>query len=546
MAFRNTVVICLILLVLSASVATCGAADLGPLAKYLTDDVVAVGYLDLTKFDPMAAVDEFAKLGVANDAEVVLARKQAQQVQAFYAELTKLGGQRALVLFRTADIQDGGPMWLVEVADDGDAGDVLELLTTWRDVARGAIGSPQSNGPTLPVPGQLAIDGRVIIGDTASRIARIEKQRGVEALPPNVLAALDSLLKADSGIVAFGDADSRRVLREMFPRLPDPFANIDGKFLADGVSWVGVTIKLPPTPTIGVTIEAANPEATLQLQTAANTALTMLKGLAMGAAASGQAEAAAALPALALLKPKLVGTRISMTIGDDAESAAAFRSVLAPALKSSRESAWRSTRINRLKQIALGMLNFESAKGTYPPRAILSADGKRLLSWRVAILPYCEQQELYAQFHLDEPWDSEHNRALLSKMPELYGDPASPDLAAAGRTTYLVPVGDGMIFNGPEGTKIRDIKDGTSNTVLVVEVTPDQAVEWTKPADWEVDLGDPLKGVRRGPGERRGDVFAAAFCDGSVRMLSNAIDASVLKSLLTIAGKETIPADGIK
>jgi len=70
-----------------------------------------------------------------------------------------------------------------------------------------------------------------------------------------------------------------------------------------------------------------------------------------------------------------------------------------------------------LKQIALAMHNYHDTYGTFPPHAIYSKDGKPLLSWRVMILPYIEQNNLYQQFHLDEPWDSEHNQKLMQQMP---------------------------------------------------------------------------------------------------------------------------------
>jgi hypothetical protein len=97
------------------------------------------------------------------------------------------------------------------------------------------------------------------------------------------------------------------------------------------------------------------------------------------------------------------------------------------------------------------------------------------------------------------------------------------------------------VFGAREGTPIREIRDGTSNTILAVEVVADRAVPWTKPEDWEVDFDDPLRGVRRGEKDDRGGVFSAAYCDGSVRVIHSNIDSTVFKSLLTFAGEETVP-----
>jgi prepilin-type processing-associated H-X9-DG protein len=97
-----------------------------------------------------------------------------------------------------------------------------------------------------------------------------------------------------------------------------------------------------------------------------------------------------------------------------------------------------------------------------------------------------------------------------------------------------------MLFHGAEGTKIRDITDGTSQTILAVEVAPDHAVEWTKPADWEVDLNDPTRGLKRGDGDSHGGTFAAAYCDGHVETMSIGLSPDVLKARLTKAGGEPI------
>ncbi|HMO84993.1 MAG TPA: DUF1559 domain-containing protein, partial [Lacipirellulaceae bacterium] len=186
--------------------------------------------------------------------------------------------------------------------------------------------------------------------------------------------------------------------------------------------------------------------------------------------------------------------------------------------------------------------NYEEAHKTFPPAASYDAQGRPLLSWRVTILPYLgegELGELYNEFRLDEPWDSDHNRKLIARMPSVYADRSEPALAAAGRTTHQVPVGPGTVFDGPQGTKLRDITDGASQTILLVEGTAERAVPWTKPEDWEVDFSDPLRGVRRTAGERQGDGFVIARCDGSAAYLAG-IEPEELAAMLTRSGGETV------
>jgi Protein of unknown function (DUF1559) len=173
----------------------------------------------------------------------------------------------------------------------------------------------------------------------------------------------------------------------------------------------------------------------------------------------------------------------------------------------------RAVSQNNLKQIALAMHNYHDSFNGFPPAAICDKKGKPMLSWRVAILPFVEQDQLYKEFHLDEPWDSDHNKKLLAKMPRIY---AMPDTAKQGetKTHYRVFYGNGAGFELLLPTGIRDITDGTSNTCMVVEAA--EGVEWSKPDELEYDpKKDPRKVVRW-----VNDVCQAALFDGSVRAIS--------------------------
>ena len=105
--------------------------------------------------------------------------------------------------------------------------------------------------------------------------------------------------------------------------------------------------------------------------------------------------------------------------------------------------------MNNMKQICLAMLNYEATYQSFPPAAI-EKDGKPLLSWRVAILPFLEEDALYKQFHLDEPWDSPHNLEVAKKMPSVFQSPDSP---SDGKTRVMLFTGKGAAFDG--GKKIR-------------------------------------------------------------------------------------------
>jgi len=184
--------------------------------------------------------------------------------------------------------------------------------------------------------------------------------------------------------------------------------------------------------------------------------------------------------------------------------------MLLPAVQQVREAARRTSSMNNQRQLVLALLNYETTNGKFPPAYTVDAAGKPLLSWRVAILPFLDQQDLYDQFHHDEPWDSDHNIELLERMPDIFANPSSP--FRAGWTDYVAPMsGDSILAAGP-GNKMATISDGTSNTILVMEVGTDQKVPWSSPQNLDIESLDSLDLDNGHPG-----TVIVAMCDGSVR-----------------------------
>jgi Protein of unknown function (DUF1559) len=183
------------------------------------------------------------------------------------------------------------------------------------------------------------------------------------------------------------------------------------------------------------------------------------------------------------------------------------------------------------------MHNYHDVNGRFPPAAVYSKDGKPLLSWRVLLLPYLEQDALYKEFHLDEPWDSEHNKKLLARMPKLLAVPPDEKALAAHETHYQAFVGKGTVFEGKKGVRISDITDGTSNTIMFVEAA--RAVPWTKPQDLPFNPSRSLPKL----GGLFPQGFNATFCDGSVHFIRNTIKPETLKLLIMRNDGQVIPAD---
>jgi hypothetical protein len=166
-----------------------------------------------------------------------------------------------------------------------------------------------------------------------------------------------------------------------------------------------------------------------------------------------------------------------------------------------------------LAPLADAMLRYHKDHGRLPASALFDKDGKPLLSWRVELLPYLGEEALYKQFHLDEPWDSAHNRKLIPRMPKVFvREPFDDDTPT---TPFQVFVGKGTLFEGTQGLRLADATDGAANTLLIAEAT--REVPWTKPEDL------PYAADRRLPGLGRSGAlptFAAAFADGKVMQLA--------------------------
>jgi hypothetical protein len=211
-----------------------------------------------------------------------------------------------------------------------------------------------------------------------------------------------------------------------------------------------------------------------------------------------------------------------------------------------RSATQKTASANNLKQIGIAALQFGTERGRFPAVAVQPRDGRPLLSWRVMLLPYLGEQNLYLQFKLDEPWDSLHNKRLLTPMPKVFAHPAAPDATtAAGKTHYRAFYGPRAFFDptvtlpaqgfpGPTlGVGLMDITDGMSNTIMVVEAA--DPIEWTKPDELRFDPNAPLP--KLGVFE---DGFHVVLADGSVRFFPKPVDEKMMKAAITRNGGEVV------
>jgi hypothetical protein len=183
---------------------------------------------------------------------------------------------------------------------------------------------------------------------------------------------------------------------------------------------------------------------------------------------------------------------------------------------------------NDLQLIGIAIHNYSDTYG-HLPRDITDSSGSPLLSWRVALLPYLNQEALYNQFDLTSAWDTAPNAALVDLMPDVLRGPL--DSPSSIYTHYVRSSGAGTLLDGNNDLKLpRDIPDGTSNTLLVGEFAGSM-IPWTAPSDLEITKPVPALGTPGFFAGEAGDGAAFLFADGSVHFLSPDNDSDTLYSL---------------
>lgn len=506
-------------------------------SRFVEDGTFLVASVDVEQLvepDAMkrlfAGFDSIEKM--VGDGLVPSREQRVQGVTQVASALQQAGVQRLFVTAAIDDLRIGyAPLFVGDMGEGRDPKELLSLLGKF----------PQIEAKV--------VDGRVWISTAKSlkRYRELTASERSDLLEPLQTAKQSG--KTLAAVISPGH-DARRVIRELWPTLPESLGGLAGPLIADGLERLELTAHLGEPAVARLALVARDDESSDRF---AESLAADLKAGEAWVQQNAPDYAELATMAAKVLSPQTEGDVLSIELTTESPAVQAlFAGVMAPAIQKARAASRRAAKMNDMKQIALAMHNHENANGCFP-EPIVDSEGKPLLSWRVAILPYLEQGALFDRFRLDEPWDSPHNLECAKVFPLVYFQNTTDKLLTEqGKTTYLRPVYPGsdpsgeiepasFIHNGTKvfravGDTFRAITDGTSMTILVAEVAPEHAVPWTKPADWRVNLNDPMAKLRT---DKR-DGFVSCRHDGSAHYIAFDYSSSGLRKLITKAGGEVL------
>lgn len=460
----------------------------------------------------------------------LVARIQLDKVAPLYAAWHKALGLQALPSQERADrfiarLRGAGARELVYFRSAASSGYAFVPLPPGADAAVVEQALRQQPFPRLV---EVEATGRLGDGVFAGGRGMLAYLRRRDAA---VRASVRQALAATSGstlqVLLCPDNDNRQELQQFARELSGSPA---ARAVMREIGWASIGIDGPEAARLRIVLEAKDTDAAARLQ--ANVK-QFSESLLMRPAVRKNVALVENLRRV--VTPRRDGKRLMLDLRNTpGELTTVTRGLIQPVFEDALAARARPEAIKKLKQLALALHNYHDAFKRFPPAILPDEQGKPLLSWRVLILPFIDRGELYGEFNLDEAWDSPHNLKLLDRMPDIFRCPMAR--VPEDHTVFLVPSGEDTVFSTPRGTAIRQIIDGTSKTIAIVEADDAHAVPWTKPDDWPYDPDNPTFGL----GKHFGDRFLTAFCDGSMHALPGTIDPETMRRMITYAGREVL------
>jgi len=208
---------------------------------------------------------------------------------------------------------------------------------------------------------------------------------------------------------------------------------------------------------------------------------------------------------------------------------------LLPMSRVSRPAGRRTQCLNNFRNISLALLQYHDDYDVFPPACTVDADGNRLHSWRTLILPYLDQNALYDSIDLSKAWDDPVNAAATEFPVAVFMCP-SADLPR-GHTTYLANSSNDGVLRPGRSRQLSEITDWTPRTLMVVEVSPANAVHWMAPID---DVGRLFVHLSPDSDVAHAGMTINAMADGSVHSVPLDLSEEERRALMTSTGGETI------
>jgi hypothetical protein len=540
-------VICVWLCVPRTALAQAAPAVPPAVASTLDEQTFGVVGIDTARVDLDSLVQQISAIPILTERQRSDLALHKKDLGVWLDHFRRAGGREIWIVLTLADGLLDNPLVVVPLSDGANRQTLEGLFVSGKFDKAEAMDRP------FNMDGSIERDGAFVFGSKTALVRLRDFHGPTRAIPKS---ALEAVAGAEIRGFVLPTDDQRRVLRE-FLRDPQaeraivermPEGTVPAEFLrnpgevarlalGEGLQWIAVGIATRENLTLKLIIGSKDAVAARALDLWLAGAWQYARQHVAAQKGPDSAMIAALIDQFSrLMAPKVSGDQLSIQVDMKQLMASAAGAFLGQAAFGAAKRAERTVVRNHLKQLALAMHNYHDVYKQFPPAAIRDANGRPLLSWRVALLPFIEENKLYQQFHLDEPWDSPHNKPLIEMMPDTLR-PRSATLRAEGKTTLLVPVGKQTIFGAPEGVAIREITDGSTNTIMIVDADEAHAVVWTKPDDLNVDGVDAKQVIF---GTRKDGVFCA-FADGHVQRLDPQITADVVHAMLTRNGGEVIP-----
>ncbi|HVA50043.1 MAG TPA: DUF1559 domain-containing protein [Pirellulales bacterium] len=433
------------------------------------------------------------------------------EARAALAALTECGVREAYLIGKLADLTEGSPLLVVPVSGSAEADKVVKLLKEQFSAAE-------------------VCNSTVVAGDART----VADARRLSSRPrPEIDDAFKAVDSAAMQILFLPSADQRAVLEAVLPRLPSELGSKPITTVTHGCRWAALGVHVQPQKSLQLVVRSAD-EASADAFRALWEEVVRI--------ACRHPDVVDAMPKLdnasQTLTPLRRGDRLLLELDADKKQIAALSALLRAPAALARDASNRAQSRQNLLMLGLAFETYGDKYRALPPAAICSSWGIPLLSWRVQLLPFLGEEDLYRRFRLDEPWNSKHNRQLIELMPAVFrrlgrhGD-------RTGRTPYLTPRGKGTALNAREPTPYDAFRDTTSSTILLVEADTEHEVVWTQPADLDYNADKPLVGLD----EPRSPGFMALFADAHVRLIPQETDTALLRALFTRAGGEQVDLD---